>query len=251
MKLKENLVKILVLSMSLAGIYSCSSDDDDDDDFDSRNVKIRFDMKYDTLGFDQDQIYLNDFGQRFKITKLDFLVSDAYVIDVGDSIPFDSVSIAGMNNRLIAVGDLENGGYSGRFGFQVGLNLTRNILFPQFLGANHPLKNDWHFGDSRGYKFLVIEGAVDTSDAQDREPTMPFSYQIGATQFGFVKSQARTFSVGANRIVAFDYSFDVEVLLDGVNFINQPTATSDPTKPADFALSTIIATNFENAINLQ
>ncbi len=250
MTTKKTFMRFLMLLAVAIFIFSCKNDDDSDS-FDGRNVRIRFDMTYDTTTFSPNNIYTNDFGQRFKISKLEFLVSDAYVVDGLDSISFDSVNIAGMNNRLIPVGELENGGYSGKFGFQVGLDTNRNKVYPQFLGPNHPLKTGWHFGDSRGYKFLILEGAVDTSSTQDKEPTVPFSYHIGANQFAFSRAQLRTFSVGANRYVDFDYSFDVEVLVDGINFINQPKATSNPTKAADFALSTIIATNFNNAIHLQ
>lgn len=251
MTTRKTSLKLLMLLAVALFVFSCSSKDDSDDDFDGRNLRIRFDMSYDTIPFSPNDIYTNDFGQRFRVSKLEFIVSDAYVVDAGDSIPFDSVSIAGMYNRLIPVGELDNGGYTGKFGFQVGLNTSRNNLYPQFLAANHPLKNDRHFGDSRGYKFLIFEGAVDTSVAQNREPTFPFSYHIGADQFAFKQAQLRTFSVGANRYVDFDYSFDISVLVDNINFVNQPRATSDPTKPADFALSTIIATNFNNAMHLQ
>ena len=232
--------KVISIFLVVFTIVGCKEKDltSENPPLPSENVELAVSLLYNKKGFTADSLLTNKKGNKFFIKQVKFLVADFYVVSKGDSFIARNTYFTFDREHLEhLVLELPDGGYSGHYGFRLGLDSLRNT---QVLTGNAGKSvEDMFRNDGTGYNAFIISGmAIDPTNANDTAGTIPFSYEIGGP---FLQRRLSgnqiNFSVTADSQANFILNVDVWPVLNDHNIITRPTVTSDFTNLADFLIA--------------
>ncbi len=204
------------------------------------NVEIAVSYLWNNLGFKPDSLLTNNKGNQFFITDIKVLFSRFYVLSAGDTFQNKNGNFAyTLNNVEQLVHELPDGGYSGFYGFRLGVDSMVNITtLPGQSPEGSGLRESGMFrNDGMGYNSILIEGrAIDPTDPDDVTGTIPFRYEIASHYFRReLNSGQANFAVTADTQVNLILNIDAWPIFNDFDIVARPTITSDPNNAIDFA----------------
>ena len=190
---------------------------------DSSTVNLDFDFVYGEQDFNLNQVYDYSFGYELKFDKLNLYVShislvknDGTVIE-GSEIVFVNADTSAHNwvSFRIPVGDYSKIRFS--IGVPPNLNGTDNPDFDAALyNADHPLSlnNGLYWTWNAGYRFILIDGRVNSNPMADNEFETLLSIHTGK-DYSFRETEiAQQFKVEKEDTIGLDLRFDVSLFLE-------------------------------------
>ncbi len=235
--------KLALLAGLTLSIVACKEKDltDNNPALPDENIQMKTSFLYDGEGFSEDSILTNNVGNVFHITDIKFLISDLYLINKGDSSSLDTGYYKfDQKNVDKYVALLDGGGYSGFYGFRLGLDSMETVsLNPQNARGDGLLDQDLIRNDAFGYNGFVIKGRVrDPQDPLDTIGKIPFEYHIGGYYINRVlRSEMLNFSVSNTTTANFILNVDPEPIFNDFDIVATPTVTSDFSDPVDFEIA--------------
>lgn len=238
----KKLLSFCILSVIL---ISCEEKDlsVDNPPLPDENVEVAASFIYNGKGYSPDSIITNRKGNQFFLTSIKVLLSDFYAFSKGDSFKaVDSYHVFGKDNLEVLVLELPDGGYSGVYGFSLGVDSIDNMdLKPtDSKAANTDLTDtDMYRNDGNGYNSIVIEGRViNPNDPDDNYGSIPFKYEIGSLYIRRdVESGNSNFAVTADTQVNLILSVDTWPIFNDFDILTRPTITTDFSNSLDFNMA--------------
>ena len=196
-----------------------------------QHLKLQIHHKVGTENLEMNKVYTTASGT-FSINRLEYYISSFKAEnDNGDMIPFSGkYLLVSPSTEEYDLGEADTGSYQG-FTFDIGVDSANNHKDPATFPSDHPLyiqspSMNWTWNP--GYKFMVIEGQVDTDN--DSVPDAALVYHIGLdkylTNVDLTGSKSYSISGDANTDIVLD--LDVAALFAGINLANNTdTHTSD------------------------
>lgn len=176
------------------GLVSCRKDDpsedDDHDDHDHvhSSMALHMNHKFGSETFQLNDTYTLDDGSKVKISRAEFYLSQPHITTMED-VQVDNYSDeyvliqAGTMHYELGDADFTQDHFH-KLVFNVGVDSVANHSDPTTYDASHALSlktPSMHWAWSSGYRFMVIEGSVDTDD--DGTFENDFAYHIGMDDF--------------------------------------------------------------------
>jgi hypothetical protein len=156
------------------------------------------------------------------ISNIQLKKSDGTYYTVGNAYLLKTI-----DEEVYTVGSVPAGNYLS-VKFNVGLNAILNARTPTSFASTSPLAdiNNWFGTTSEGYIFADLEGKADVSANQSGPVNQAFSYQLGgSSMLQSVSLPDKTFTVIANSDNLVHLTADYGILLQGIDFKTQSTAT--------------------------
>lgn len=150
------------------------------------------------LPLEYNREYANSGGREFKFTKAQVYIA-GLKLDGSTPQTFGQTNVTALNNDEETLNKVLNpGDYTG-LSFQVGLDSILNHSDPSQYDSDNPLSNlnpDFEFwSQTRGYRFIVLEGYADTTADANGPTNVPFEYHIGADTLMRKFSSSTAFTV--------------------------------------------------------
>lgn len=145
-------------------------------------LSLHFDQVFDGAPFALNTNYEDEFGNTIYFTRVSTYLSQPKLMDMSMDViaDFDSVyAFVTETTDHWNIGSIEEG-HVHNIDFGIGVDSAANHDDPMLYDVNHPLapKNpSAHWGWNTGYKFIILEGQVDTDN--DGTPETLFSYHTG------------------------------------------------------------------------
>jgi hypothetical protein len=181
------------------------------------------------------KVYSSESGANIKFTDVQFYMTE---VEISDG---DKNSAAPNSNHLIIhetdmynLGQFAPGTIS-RIAFNVGVDSLQNHMdpsgadLPTALSANN--NNFHHWSWNMGYRFIVIEGLVDTSANNSGTPNVQFQYHIGGDQLLNRFDQEAKVTLESSGSATIHLAVDYLKMLEGVDvknnrIVHMPNATA-------------------------
>jgi hypothetical protein len=154
----------ILLSFCILLLFSCKKQEED------VQVKITFYNSPDKTPF----------NRNYTIDQTRLYLSNFQLIDVsGNIVNIKDLILVKSGNDNSFTFNLPSGTFSS-FKYSFGLDKTTNNLDPSNYEASHPLSTEQDmFWGMLKYRFIVIEGKIDSSIAKNKTPEQPFSMHLG------------------------------------------------------------------------
>ncbi len=207
----------------------------------NENLQLKISFLYDGKIYTSDSLLENKLGQKFYVTNLKLLITNLYFKSTQDSMLLDSGYYAfDRKTPTQFVAFIEGGGYSGRYGFRLGLDSLQTLKAnPETARGNGLTNVHVARNDDYGYNALVIEGlALDPTDTTDTTGSIPFQYHVGGYYiYKNYISDRLNFSVSNTTTANFIITVDIEPILNNFDILANEAILSDPTDPVDFEIA--------------
>lgn len=171
------------------------------------------------------------------------------VDNAGNAKPVKDLLLTNKDNDFDANSfsfDLPSGTFT-KLRFHFGLDPATNNSDPSSFNASHPLSlnQDMYWGMLK-YRFIVVEGQIDSSSAKNQTPSNPFSMHLGTdTLYREITSDLGSINEGGQITIHIDlgklFILD-QSTFDILNFSNHSSTADNPNAIA-------ITNNFVNAIH--
>jgi len=265
--MNKNTIPITVLIL-LAGLVSCKDDGCNDPiafNYDSKGtsdknciyepiqVNLNVLNMFGDKAFEADKVFEIQDGRQIKIESFGMYLSQLSFIENGDTLGFrDDVMFVGNANatfQTVYFRKHELDGFRLMFGVDSAV-YTGDPTDTSQVSENSPLSlqdpNMW-WGWAYGYRYLSLNGMVDTSAAKDGSAMAAFEYHIGLTpnlrQFHFEDAELNT----TTNQLSISLQLDLSMLFEGIDF-NDELVTHTSDNPI---LAAKIADNVLNAISIK
>ncbi|GEM_PF-1042367 len=238
--------KLALLAFVVISIVACKEKDltNDNPALPEENLQLKTSFLYGDKGIYEDSVLVNNKGNRFFITDIKFLLNNLYFIHTNkperDSVLWDTGYYAISTDALTKfVAILEPGGYSGHYGFKIGLDSVAWANRPTNPRGDALTDADLIRNDGFGYNALVIKGrAIDPADPLDTAGNIPFEYNIGGY---FISKKYRSdklnFSLSSSSEVNLILNVDIEPIFNDFDIVAKPTVISDISDPVDYEIA--------------
>lgn len=158
------------------------TEDDGSCVYQSENLKVKFNHKAGNAALIYDTEYTLNTGRKIKFTKAQMYLS-GFEVDGGDAVAFDKyLLITAEDDQEFGIGTLVANNITS-FGLSIGVDSAHNHLDPATFPTEHALSanqlNFGHWSWNPGYKFIVLEGRIDSSAAMNGPTDWPFIYHLG------------------------------------------------------------------------
>ena len=203
-------------------VFSCKKDKTNDDNTPNNtnngSVLIRFKGKVDNRNFLLNESYKHVKGWDYRLESVKFYISSIiFTDDKGIGHPLDTVAYidfyenhldSNTTGALLSL-DLPEGSYTG-LRFLIGIDSANNHSDPSTYSTDHPLSNykGTHWDWNSGYRFVVIEGKMDTTTNSSGTLSHGFSYHIGFDTLARQKNFNCCFSLNPSS------SYDLNIIVD-------------------------------------
>ena len=216
--------------------------------------------------FEKEVVFQNAQGRDYFLSELKMYLSQISLTDAdGKELSLSEIELfdltqPGANKTQHGLGtyatfDVPAGDYQG-LTFSIGVPEDLNHADPSDFGSDHPLStfNGMHWAWASGYRFMVVEGRIDSSaNADGSALAKPIAYHTGLDTLlrtlNYTEPEHH-FTVSANEETRFVLELDVNRLFfmenDTIDMVANPgTHTLPPGSPA-FLLSEKITRNLVN-----
>ena len=172
-----NILRLGILSMLLMFIFSCKKEKTDNDNTSTGiakgSVLIWFKGKVDNRNFLLNETYKHVKGWDYRLELVKFYISGiVFSSNDGSCLALDTVAFidfyenhldSNTTGALLTI-ELPAGNYKG-FNFLIGVDSAHNHSDPSTYNSDHPLSNykGTHWDWNSGYRFVMIEGKMDTT----------------------------------------------------------------------------------------
>lgn len=252
-KLSKYLLIGLITSFTL---ISCKDEDPEENDpvVETMQTRINLVPTYNGQPFDFLSSYTTQEGYTIEFTKLNVIMTD---IKNGSNVLTRSMVYKYEENpTLMWQGDGEYSEFP-NLTMDIGVGPDRNNEDPSALPADDPLNilntDDMHWGWNTGYIFLMIEGRVDTTQAQSGQNIATFTYHVGSNQLlKNVEINNLNWQPVSNSLYEANLTVDLYKVFDGdtADVDIQQNRTSH-TMPGQEQLSDIVISNFATSLKAQ
>lgn len=199
---------------------------------DPNNISIQTSFVLDTSGLRLDSIYRNNLGQEFFFEEVTLVLSNYIFTEAGDSVinlpePF----LMTIEEPVKLIGKITPGGYSGKYGLQLGLDSAQGLGYTSGKAEDEDLKKSSVFRkDGLGIDQLVMKGKLfDPTDPLDSVGKIPFEYRIGTPlTVQTYYSDVQNFSVAGTNKVPFIIQIDLWPIFNDFDIYATPLLLSNP-----------------------
>lgn len=226
-----------------------AKNDDGTCEYQDMALSLHFHLTHDGTEKEFNQDMTDDHGNTFQINRFDFYVSNPNVVnDEGTQLwSFDKhVLVSGPGHYDLGSYTMETIQHWHMVKFGVGVTTDLNDDDPTLLPADNdlsPQTPSMHWNWNSGYRFIVIEGKVDT-DADNVVDT-DFVYHIGMDDLFRDASVMIHENVDITASKMISLNIDVKKVLSTIDIKNNlSTHTMD-----NMPLATLIADNFVTAMS--
>lgn len=238
---------LLLAAPALLTFTGCS----EDDPLDAAVAEFHFDYLVNGQAFNPNTVYdVNGTAVRFDVANF-YVGGIALMTDEGDRVEFtDKYLLVTPDNVHQPVGEVDPGHYH-MVTFFIGVDpVTNSQTESDFTNrpADDPLAEQvprMHWNWNSGYRFLRIDGEVDTDG--DGTPDQAMEFHLGRDEY--LKTlqfmSHRDFKTGANML---EFTLDLARLFDGIDLA---TNYSMHTTPDEAGTATIFTDNFANAFGIK
>jgi hypothetical protein len=216
--------------------------------------------------FEKEIVYENINGRKYYLDRFDMYISDITLIDeqggekvISEIELFDLTSPgAGKNTHGEGVYrqyEVESGKYKG-IRFSIGVPETMNLADPASYAETHPLStfNNMHWSWAAGYRFMVVEGRIDSSLTADGTAiARPLVYHTGlGALYRTIEytSPEHAFTVGGDGELQFVIEMDVNRLFynatDTLDMVNQNITHTMPMGSEEYKIAETLTNNLVN-----
>lgn len=193
-----------VFLFCLLGIFACKKQEDDVQvkiTIENLSGKTPFNRKY---NIEETRLYLTNF-QLIDIAGNSTHIKDIFLLKSGNDNSFTF--------------NIPSGTYTS-FRYSFGLDKSMNNSNPSDFSDTHPLgtKQDMFWGMLK-YRFIVIEGKLDSSTAKNNTPSQPFSMHLGSdTLYRVITTSITDNKLKRGSIVNININFNKLFVLDTESF---------------------------------
>ena len=233
---------------------SCITDDHDhnhDDQSGTTTMKINVSHKVGAQNFAYNTNFSDCNGRKYQFSKVQFYSSIMFKNHDGNfKTPSDGGGylLVSPDDIEYNLGVIESNHYHG-LSFNVGVDSITNHADPAILASTHPLSADnnkfSHWGWNSGYKFIVLEGLVDTSKSMSGTVDAPFVFHIGTDALYRKNDFTKHFDADSAATYTLNLTIDWSKFFDGINLRTDNNATT--LSP----LATTVADNGSGSISIQ
>lgn len=212
---------------------------------DPNNISIQTSFVYDTLGLRLDSIYTNNLGQEFFFEEVQLVFSNYIFVESGDTVvslpePF----LMDLKEPVKLIGVITPGGYSGKYGLQLGLDTTQGFGYNSSLAKDEDLKNSSVFRkDGWGIDQVIMKGKLfDPADPLDSIGKIPFEYRLGTPiTVQNYNSDVQNFSVSSSSKIPFILQVNLWPIFKNLDIKEMPLIESDPDNVFDMKEAEMMA----------
>jgi len=257
----KNTFKYSLLAMLLAATVTtgCRKDDTEPDVVDAHDnhtssglITMMVHHKVGTENFAYNTDFTDDFGNVYQFTRAQFYMSGAQLLDM-NSAPAHTFSetyhVISPDAMLYDLGTVEQGHFHSIL-FDVGVDSATNHMDPTLYDASNPLaiqSPSMHWGWNPGYKFIVLEGLVDTDG--DNIPETNMTYHVGTDGLLMATDVVDIHTELMHDVSALTLHMEIDYaqFLSGINLaLETNTHTAD-----NLPLATTIANNASGILSKQ
>ena len=246
--MRSALLLLLVGIFSISIFHSCKKDDDDDNNGQSTTLQLHWHPTIGSQSFALNQEIADDNGRRFNFSRVQFYISGFTLSQTGNNAVYeDRYLLVEPNTTSYSIGDIAPGAYQG-FHFNVGVDSTANHSDPSTYPNNHALANQnpsMHWSWNSGYKFLVLEGMIDTTAGATGSADVPFAIHVGTDDLLRTFQATSSFDVVEGVGHTIHLETDLSAFFDGLNL--RESLTTHSASP----LARSVANNTQQAFSLQ
>lgn len=189
-------------------------------------IKLKLNHEWNGAPFSYGQKFQDKSGRILTISRVQYYLSGFEIQDDGQTISLDDIYVLASAN--VSNYDLKNQTIGKLEGvkFDVGVDADKNHLNPAIYDAGHPLgfhNPSMHWGWAAGYRFLAIEGRIDTDG--DGNVDKKFEFHVTAkddylTPVNQIKTNGKT--IGNNTVIELyvniaDWLKDIDLAVAGYN----------------------------------
>lgn len=254
-KLMKVVVKGLVMAILVTTLFqSCGPDPEEPE---TGTLTVNFNATANGQPFALGNGYTSAKGLPYQFTLFKFYISNLRLYGnaepdtVLDADLIDFSNDAALKNTSLSL-KIAPGAYSG-FSFGVGLDSLQNRYDPTTFTSSSPFSASagTHWGMFFLYRFVLIEGAIDTSDNGITNYELPIIMHTGFDSLYFTKDfTSHPFEVKAGENTTININFDFNQLfynsIDTIDLLtNHITHTND-----NYPLAAKVTKNFRNALQV-
>jgi hypothetical protein len=180
-----------------------------------------------TSAFAFDTEVTNADGRKIKFSTARFYISNFRLMSTGGgelSVPDEYFQINATTADYHLSEEVPVGSYDGIM-FDVGVDPTANLSDPSAWPAGHALSSQSstfdHWSWNTGYRFIVLEGFVDTTAAMSATADVYFEYHLG------LERSRREISISHPFTVTHDTEAEVHMGVDYLEFLADLDLTTD------------------------
>jgi hypothetical protein len=262
----KNILRLGILSMVLMFVFSCKKEKTEDDNTGKAStdgsVLIWFKGKVDNRNFLLNETYKHVKGWDYRLELVKFYISDiVFTTNNGISHALDTVAFidfyenhldSNTTGALLSL-DVPEGSYTG-LSFLIGVDSAHNHSDPSTYSSDHPLSNykGTHWDWNSGYRFVMIEGKMDTTTNSSGTLSHGFSYHVGFDTLARQKNFNTCFSLNPGTEYNINMLVDLDKLFyqagDTIDVINNNFTHSIGSQ---FSLAEKVANNLMNGFIIQ
>lgn len=216
--------------------------------------------------FDKEVVYENIQGRKYYLDRFDLYISNIILIDgegneelLSDVELFDMTE-PGANKTdhgdgVFKAFQVDAGTYKG-VRFSIGVPDSLNLLDPATYGENHPLStfNNMHWSWAAGYRFMVLEGKIDSSLTADGSAiAKPLVYHTGLNSLYRTVEYAlpeHSFIIGEKEELQFIIEIDLNRFFytqtDTLDMVDQNITHTMPEGSEEYQIAKTITDNMVN-----
>lgn len=243
----------LIFSIALAFAFVMSGCDKEGNNTVTGN-QTSITYKVGTEDFNLNQVYQDKTGRNFTISRIQFYVSGiSLTTNGGNTISFpDEHLVITPDQSVYELPDVPAGNYS-MLSFNVGVDTPANNSDPTLYPASNPLsiQHPWfaHWSWNSGYRFIVVEGLVDTSAAGTGTPSGLLEYHLGTNNL--LRNVSFNSPIEVSEDNPFSMSLEVDILeiFDQIDLSTEDGSVSHTMDNMSIAMQ--VSNNFAAAIEAQ
>jgi hypothetical protein len=213
--------------------YDADADDEDGSCiYENENLQLKFNHLAGPLPMEYSQEFTLNSGRKIKFTRAQMYLSGFMAMSASFEKVYDKhLLVTVEDNATFSIGSLVSEVSVTDFSLAIGVDSIYNHIDPASFLADNALsanqENFGHWGWNPGYKFLVLEGMMDSTMAMNGAVSHPFVYHLGFEEAYKSFTIATDFtSDGTNEVVELNVdwlAFFNELDLPAENFSHMTT----------------------------
>lgn len=219
-------MKKTILFILLSAFLVYSSCDKEEENGDS-TLHLEFDFQYENNNFIINQVYTYPLDYSFKIEKLQLYISEVKLIDQdGGSHDLSKIIFVDSDSDENGITTIIPEGNYTSITFSIGVPQSMNgTQDPDFEAAlydpDHPLSlsNAMYWTWNTGYRFVLLDGRINTNPTEDEEFETLLSIHTGKDYSFRTKTLNLNYSAIKDNAGSIMMTFNVEEFLAGENDI--------------------------------